>query len=89
MMPKTWIYNLQLAGGYALILKQQLYPWGQKRLADRVNRELGLPVRCPAAVESGLMERFEKWHEKNVKLEGDSRQGGVKPLEINKIGLTP
>jgi hypothetical protein len=54
-------------GGYCLIMKWQLYPWGHKELARRVEVELGLPVRCVSEVEQGLMERLLTWHKKHVK----------------------
>lgn len=66
MMPKTWIKELIDNGGYAMILKYQLYPVGQRELARRVAGELGLPVDAPRALGSGTMERFMRWDEKNV-----------------------
>lgn len=36
MLPKTWIMEIQRAGGFALILKYQLYPWAHRDLARRV-----------------------------------------------------
>lgn len=53
MMPKTWINELVERGGFALILKYQLYPWTHKDLAKKVSRELGLPVDSPRALEEG------------------------------------
>lgn len=35
MLPKTWIFELMQAGGFALILKYQLYPWTHRELAKR------------------------------------------------------
>ncbi|MDQ5838288.1 MAG: hypothetical protein M3379_16035 [Acidobacteriota bacterium] len=64
MMPKSWINNLRLSGGFALILKYQLYPWSHHQLAKKVARELGLPVDAPRAIEQGTMNRFLKWHQK-------------------------
>ena len=43
MLPKSWIFELLKAGGFALILKYQLYPWTHRELAKRVKEELGLP----------------------------------------------
>ena len=65
MIPKTWIKELIDRGGYAMILKYQLYPWTHRDLAQRVARELGLPVDAPRALADGTMERFLRWHEKN------------------------
>jgi hypothetical protein len=66
MLPKTWIHELVEAGGFALILKYQLYPWTHKELAKRVAGELGLPVDAPRALSEGTMQRFMKWHRKQV-----------------------
>jgi hypothetical protein len=66
MMPKTWIYELNVIGGFALILKYQLYPWSHHELAKRVAKELGLPVDAPKAIEEGTMTRFLRWHKKLV-----------------------
>ena len=62
MMPKSWIHELNLAGGFALILKYQLYPWSHHQLAKKVARELGLPVDAPRAIAEGTMARFMEWH---------------------------
>jgi len=59
MLPKTWTYELINKGGYAMILKYQLYPWTHVELARRVARELGLPVDAPKALADGTMNRFE------------------------------
>ena len=42
MLPKTWIKDLIDVGGFALILKYQLYPWAHRELAKTVRSELGL-----------------------------------------------
>jgi hypothetical protein len=66
MLPKTWIHELIERGGYAMILKHQLYPWTHVDLARRVARELGLPVDAPRALAEGTMNRFERWHRNRV-----------------------
>jgi hypothetical protein len=66
MLPKSWIKEIIEAGGFALILKYQLYPLAHRELARRVSREFGLPVDAPKALEEGTMERFVRWHEQNV-----------------------
>jgi hypothetical protein len=65
MLPRTWIHELNQIGGFALILKYQLYPWSHRELAKRVSKELGLPVDTPRALADGTMARFVKWHAKN------------------------
>lgn len=66
MIPKSWIKELNDAGGFALILKYQLYPWTHKELAKKVSTKLNLPVDAPRELQEGTMLRFVKWHEKNL-----------------------
>lgn len=64
MLPKSWINDLVKSGGYAMILKYQLYPWTHGDLARKVANELGLPVDAPKALADGTMERFVRWHQR-------------------------
>jgi hypothetical protein len=66
MLPRTWINYLVGRGGYAMILKYQLYPWTHVELARRVGKELGLPVDAPKTLADGTMDRFLKFHRKKV-----------------------
>ena len=66
MLPKTWIKEVIDARGFGLIMKYQLYPWTHKELARRVAKEFRLPVDAPKVIEDGTMERFLKWHRKQV-----------------------
>lgn len=66
MLPRSWIYDLNKSGGFALILKYQLYPWTHRELARRVQEALTLPVDAPRYLAEGTMNRFLKWHGKNV-----------------------
>lgn len=66
MVPKSWAKEIIESGGFALILKYQLYPWVHRDLAKRVNHELGLPVDAPRALEKGTMERFVRWHRRHL-----------------------
>jgi hypothetical protein len=68
MLPRTWIQELAAAGGFALILEHQLYPWSHRDLAQRVKRDLGLPVDSPACLEDGTIHRFLRWHLKQCEL---------------------
>ena len=63
MLPRSWVYEIACAGGFALIFKFQLYPWTHRELAGRVRQELGLPVDAPRALEQGTMDRFVGWHQ--------------------------
>lgn len=66
MLPKSWIKEVVDSGGFALIMKYQLYPWTHRGLALQVRKELELPVDAPRALEQGTMERFMRWHRRNV-----------------------
>lgn len=66
MLPKSWINEVVAAGGFALILKYQLYPVTHRELAQRVQRELKLPVDAPRALNDGTVGRFVRWHERNL-----------------------
>ncbi len=70
MLPVTWLNELIQKGGFALILKYQLYPFTHKELAERVASELGLPVGAPRVLEDGTMQRFLKWHQKAIAQKG-------------------
>jgi hypothetical protein len=67
MLPKTWIFELFKAGGFALILKYQLYPYSHRDLAERVATALELPVGAPRRLNDGTVARFLKWHLRRVK----------------------
>ncbi|MFQ5882263.1 MAG: hypothetical protein ACE5I9_07295, partial [Candidatus Methylomirabilales bacterium] len=64
MAPKSYIEMVRQAGGFSLIFKWQLYPFGQEGLARRVRERFGLPVGCPQAIGQGTVGRFWKWHMK-------------------------
>ncbi len=66
MLPKSWIHQLNSVGGFALILKYQLYPWSHRELAKRVSEHLDLPIGAPRYLEEGTMGRFLKWHVKQL-----------------------
>ena len=64
MAPKNYIQEVQRRGGYTLVFEWQQYPFGAGALAERVRRELSLPVDCRARIEDGTVQRFLAWHEK-------------------------
>lgn len=66
MLPKSWINEIIREGGFALILKYQLYPWAHRDLARRVRETFGLPVDAPRRLEDGTMQRFVRWHERRL-----------------------
>lgn len=62
MFPEPYINEAYEAGGFALVLKNQMYPLGYPDLAKRVRNELGLPVICARALPDGDVKRFVEWH---------------------------
>ena len=60
-LPRTWANALIQAGGYAMIMRYQFYPWTHKDVADKISATLGLPVDTPRRIEQGTMQRFENW----------------------------
>jgi hypothetical protein len=63
MAPKSYVNLIRQAGGFTLIFKYQLYPFGYKAFADVVRARLQLPTDCPSRIEDGTVMRFLKWHE--------------------------
>lgn len=63
MVPKSWIHEVNGAGGFVLVMKYQLYPWTHRELAERVRSRFGLPVDAPRQLAEGTMARFVRWHE--------------------------
>lgn len=66
MLPKTWINEVQEAGGFSLILKYLLYPEYLRPLAVRMRDELMLFVDTPKSLQEGTLRRFENWHLKQI-----------------------
>jgi hypothetical protein len=62
--PKSYVKLVEEVGGFTLIFKYQLYPFGQKKFADEVKARLGLPTDSPARIEEGTVNRLLRWHEK-------------------------
>jgi len=62
--PKSYNYEIWKWGGYAMIYEAQIYPFGQTELVKRIRDVLGLPVDCPRAIPEGIIDRFERWHNK-------------------------
>jgi hypothetical protein len=62
MAPKSYINDVRLEGGFTLVFKYQLYPFGQKAFADRVRARLRMSVDCPTRIADGTIQRFLNWH---------------------------
>src|SRR5205085_2571213 len=76
--PKVYTYELYRAGGFGLLFKDQLYPFGNETLAARVAERLRLPVHCPPGVPDGHIQRFARWHQGQIELE---RRGAVQNVD--------
>lgn len=75
--PKHYMNQIYRAGGFGLLFDKQLYPFGMDELAGRVRLELGLPTDCPVSVPDGHTRRFEKFHERGLRM----RESGVQFTE--------
>ena len=60
--PKTYNKMIIDYGGFSLIFETQIYELSQERLVQKIKDELGLPVICSKAIPGGIIDRFEKWH---------------------------
>jgi hypothetical protein len=49
-----------------MLFDTQIYPFGYDALVDEVRAVLGLPVDSPRGIPAGIMERFLKWHVRQV-----------------------
>ena len=65
--PKSYVDLVRREGGFTLIFKYQLYPFGQKKFADEVRGRLRLPTDSPARIEAGTVGRFLEWHRKSLR----------------------
>lgn len=63
--PKTYNDMIIRAGGFVLLFKTQIYDLSQKKLVEKIKNTLGYDVDCPRAIPSGIIDRFEKWHNKH------------------------
>jgi hypothetical protein len=62
MMPKTYIEQVRVAGGFCWIMKYQFYPVSHRALANKIKGELTLPVDCPVRLQDSTLQRFLNWH---------------------------
>ena len=61
MLPRTWINELRIAGGYAMIMEWQMYPRAPKGLASEIRTELGLPVDIPKHLKDSTVGKLLKY----------------------------
>ena len=64
--PKSYVEFVREEGGFTLIFKYQLYPFGQKAFANEVKSRLGLPTDSPARIADGTVKRLLDWHLKDL-----------------------
>jgi len=62
MAPKSYVDLVEKEGGFTLIFKFQLYPFGQKAFANEVREQLRLPTDSPRRIEDGTVNRLLNWH---------------------------
>ena len=66
MAPKSYINETRLLGGYTLVFKYQLYPYGYKDFADEIRNRLGIPADSPTRISDSTIQRFLNWHLKQT-----------------------
>jgi len=64
MAPKSYVKLVDEVGGFTLIFKYQLYPFGRKSFADEVKARLGLPTDSPTRIAEGTVKRLLDWHQR-------------------------
>lgn len=64
--PKTYNKLIYDFGGFALLYEVQIYELSQEKLVKKIKEVLGLPVDCPKAIPTGIVDRFERWHKSKV-----------------------
>lgn len=65
--PASYIYErIYKRGGYAMIFEYKIFTLDQKKLVKKIKKHKSLPVDCPRAIPDGIIERFIKWHGKNM-----------------------
>jgi len=67
MAPKSYVNFVEKEGGFTLIFKYQLYPFGEKAFADEVRGKLRLPTDSPLRIEEGTVKRLADWHARKLK----------------------
>ena len=56
-------------GGFTLILDYQLYPFGFRTIAKKIQAELGLPVDSPRSLSDQTAKRFLDWHQRRRRID--------------------
>jgi hypothetical protein len=64
--PTSYIELVRRSGGFTLLFEWQLYPFGLEELAKELKAELGLKVDSPRSLATGTVDRFLKWHLKQL-----------------------
>jgi hypothetical protein len=64
--PKNYVNLVRGEGGFTLIFKYQLYPFGHKQFAEEVRVRLMLPTDSPARIEDGTVKRLLDWHAESL-----------------------
>lgn len=84
MVSKEHIFRVSREGGFCLVLRWQLYPFGFEELAREVREQLELPVDCPRRLEAGTVQRLANWHRRRLEDRKVCVQGIFKPVGDKK-----
>ena len=67
--PQNYIEMVRKRGGFTLILDYQLYPFGFRTIAKKIQAELGLPVDSPRSLSDQTAKRFLDWHQRRRRID--------------------
>ena len=82
MAPKSYINETQLLGGYTLVFKYQLYPYGHKAFADEVRNRRGIPADSTTRISDSTIQRFLNWAPQTHK---QAQVGNLVFIGVNSI----
>lgn len=64
--PQTYNKMIYENGGFALIFETQIYELSQEELVKKIKDVIGHPVICSKAIPEGIIDRFERWHIRQI-----------------------
>jgi hypothetical protein len=64
--PKAWIDEIYKKKGYSLIFETKIFELSQIKLVEKIKNILGMPAICSRGIPAGIIDRFERWHKKQI-----------------------
>jgi len=68
MAPRSYVEEVRTAGpGFTLIFQTHIYAEGHRDLVENIKKEFkGLPVDSPKDLPGSIINRFLKWHQRQL-----------------------